>query len=295
MRPIVRKGSFVHSGNRLAYTEYGRGERVLVLTHGLLLSQRMHEPLARALAARGNRVITLDLLGHGASDRPRDMWRYSMTLFAEQVVAVLDHLDIDSAVIGGTSLGANVTLEVAFLAPSRVRGMVVEMPVLDNALVAGALAFTPIMVAFTFAEPVMLGLAGLVRRLPHRGVPFWLDVGLDILRQDPGPSAAVVQGVLFGRVAPHRRERRRLTQPALIIGHHRDPIHPFSDAGMLAEELRNARLAEASTVLELRLTPQRLTGEIATFLDECWAPRRVSPRRPAARRSAHASGSSAAG
>jgi pimeloyl-ACP methyl ester carboxylesterase len=292
----MRRGSFVHGGNRLAYTEYGHGERVLVLVHGLLLSQRMHEPLAKALAARGNRVLTLDLLGHGASDRPRDMWRYSMSLFAEQVVALLDHLDIDSAVIGGTSLGANVTLEVAFLAPSRVRGMVIEMPVLDNALVAGALAFTPLMVALSFAEPAMIGLSTLARRVPRRGVPFWVDVGLDIIRQDPRPSAAVIQGILFGRVAPHRRERRRMTQPALVIGHHRDPIHPFSDADMLAEELREARLVEASTVLELRLAPQRLSSEIATFLDSCWAPRRVSPRRrPAARRSARASGSTAAG
>ena len=39
----------------------------VVLLHGLLLSRRMHEPLARSLAERGNRVVTLDLLGHGAS------------------------------------------------------------------------------------------------------------------------------------------------------------------------------------------------------------------------------------
>ena len=60
--------------------------------HGLLLSQEMHRPLAEDLAARGNRVITVDLLGHGESDRPRDMWRYSMRFFGEQVVALMDHL-----------------------------------------------------------------------------------------------------------------------------------------------------------------------------------------------------------
>lgn len=47
-----------------------------MLLHGLLLNQRMHAPLARALAERGNLVVTLDLLGHGRSDRPPDMWRY---------------------------------------------------------------------------------------------------------------------------------------------------------------------------------------------------------------------------
>ena len=88
-----------------------------MLLPGLLFPSRMHEPLARDLAHRGNRVITLDLLGHGESDKPRDMWRYSIPIFGREVVALLDHLELDEAVVGGTSLGANTTLEVAALAP----------------------------------------------------------------------------------------------------------------------------------------------------------------------------------
>ena len=64
------------------------------------------------------------------------MWRYSMTFFGEQVIALLDHLEVDEAVVLGTSLGANTALEAAALAPERLRGMVIEMPVLDNALLA---------------------------------------------------------------------------------------------------------------------------------------------------------------
>ena len=273
-------GSFRHDGQRLVYTTYGEGPRLVVLLHGLLLSQRMHQPLARALAARGHRVVTLDLLGHGASDRPADMWRYSMTLFAEQVVALLDHLGAEQAVVAGTSLGANVSLEVALQSPQRLRGLVVEMPVLDNALVAGALAFTPLMLGLRFARPVMSAVSRASRRVPSRLTPFWIDVVLDVFRQEPGPSGAVIQGILFGRVAPHRRERRTFTCPALIIGDHRDPIHPFSDAGLLAGELPNARLVEASTILELRLAPERLTEEIAGFVAGCWAaPRRTGRGR----------------
>ena len=55
-----------------------------------------------------------------------------------------------------------------------------------------------------------------------------------------------------------------------MLGHHRDPVHPFSDAGMLAEELPNGRLLEADSLVELRLQPERLTDEIAAFLDEVW-------------------------
>jgi pimeloyl-ACP methyl ester carboxylesterase len=274
---------FQYQGQRLAYSEHGSGDRPVVLLHGLLLSQRMHQPLAKDLAARGNRVITLDLLGHGASDRPRDMWRYSMSFFGEQVVALLDELGIDEAVVMGTSLGANATLEVASLAPERLRGMVIEMPVLDNALLSCALTFTPLLVSLTFGEPIMRAVQRAARAVPERAVPWLVNVGLDTLRQDPAPSAAVLQGLFFGRIAPHRSERRTFETPALVIGHRRDPVHPFSDAGMLADELPHGRLMEAESILELRFSPDRLTNEIASFIADCWAPRvRAGGRRRAA-------------
>ena len=129
--------SFELEGQRIAYTEFGGGPatvtaegkrgrtarsvpadaRPLILIHGLLLSQQMHWPLAEALAARGNRVITIDLLGHGESDRPRDMWRYSMHIFGRQVIALMDHLEIEQAAVMGTSLGANAALEIAAQQP----------------------------------------------------------------------------------------------------------------------------------------------------------------------------------
>jgi pimeloyl-ACP methyl ester carboxylesterase len=247
----------------------------------LLLPGRMHAPLARALADRGNRVITFDLLGHGESDRPRDMWRYSMPIFAREVVALLDHLNLDEAVVGGTSLGANTTLEVASLAPSRLRGMVIEMPVLDNALLACAIVFTPLLIALTFGEPVTRPMAAALRAVP-RVFGHYPNVGLDWVSQEPGPSAALLQGLFFGRTAPPRDERKTFATPALVLGHPRDVIHPFSDAKMLAEELPNGRLVEADSVFELRLRPRRLTNEIAAFLNECWMPQRASARRRAA-------------
>jgi pimeloyl-ACP methyl ester carboxylesterase len=270
-------GTFSHEGRTLAYTDYGDGSRIVVLLHGLLLSQRMHEPLAKALAARGNRVLTLDLLGHGSSERPLDPQCYSMTFFGEQVIALLDHLEIDEAVILGTSLGANTAIEAAALAPDRLRGMVIEMPVLDGALLACALAFTPLMLALSYGEPIMRVVQAGAKRVPR--LPWLLDFVVDTVRQDPAPGAAVLQGLFFGRIAPHRGERRRIETPTLVIGHRRDPVHPFSDAGMLAEELPNGRLLEASSIIELRIAPERLTGEIADFIDECWQPR-AAGRRP---------------
>jgi pimeloyl-ACP methyl ester carboxylesterase len=285
---------FRHEGMRLAYIEYGGGpaaltgsgtrgrtarsarargrERPLILLHGLMLSKDMHRPLAEALAARGNHVIALDLLGHGESDRPRDMWRYSMAIYGGEVLALMDHLGIERAAVMGTSLGANAALEVAARSPERLQALVIEMPVLDNGLLGSALAFTPLLVALTFGEPVMKAVARVTRAIPRALLPHYGNVMLDVWRQDPGPGGALLQGLFFGRVAPPRSERRTFKTPTLVLGHARDPVHPFSDAGMLVQEMPNARLLIADSVVELWARPERLTGEIASFLDEVWKP-----------------------
>ena len=271
---------FKHGGHRLAYTEFGEGPRTCVLVHGLLLSQKMHKPLARSLAERGNRVITLDLLGHGRSARPREMWRYSMSTFGEQVVGLLDHLDADEAVIAGTSLGANTALEVLSLAPDRVRGAVIEMPVLDNALLGCALAFTPLMVGLTFGEPVARAIGAVARAIPTRRGPFWADVVLDTVRQDPAPSAAVLHGLFFGRVAPHRNERRTFQAPTLVqrLGHARR-----RDAQRAAARGRlDHRAADEPCAPHRR--DRRLPRRVLEAAAQERTPPRLAPRRLSLRR-----------
>ncbi|HSF98335.1 MAG TPA: alpha/beta fold hydrolase, partial [Ornithinibacter sp.] len=204
--------------DRLEYTEYGSGDEWVVLLHGLLMPRRMQQPLARAMAAQGLHVVTLDLLGHGRSDQPADPLVYSMTSFGEQVVALLDHLGAEQAVIGGTSLGANVSLEVAVIAPERVKGLIVEMPVLNNALVAGILAFVPIMLAARYLPVTANTLQRLSRSVPRGIVPFWAGICLDTVDHRAESIASVLHGVIFGRLAPSRSQRRRIQAPVFLVG-----------------------------------------------------------------------------
>jgi pimeloyl-ACP methyl ester carboxylesterase len=267
-----RIGQFFIGDDRLEYTEYGAGDSWVVLVHGQLMPRRMHQPLARAIAAEGFHVVTVDLLGHGRSDRPIDPMQYSMTAFGEQVLALLDHLGAEQAVIGGTSLGANVSLEVADAAPERVRGLLLEMPVLDNAVEAGIIAFAPLMFAARFVPVSVTAVRALTRWVPRGVVPFWTGIVLDTLNQRPAPMAAAIHGIFFGRVAPSTTLRRRIEAPAMVVGHPRDPIHPFADAAMLAEEMPNAEFVEARGILEWRARPERLNAEAIRFVSECWAP-----------------------
>jgi pimeloyl-ACP methyl ester carboxylesterase len=191
-----------------------------------------------------------------------------MPLFARQVAAVLDHLEAPAAVIGGTSLGANVALELAVREPERVRALFIEMPVLDNALPAVVAVFAPMLLGFRFGRPAFELLSRVSSVIPRSF--HLIDLGLDFVRQRPGPSGAVLEGLLLGETAPHREDRSRIEQPALVVGHPRDPLHPFSDAGMLVEEMLDGRMLEATSIMEWQLTPGRLTGELALFLDEVW-------------------------
>jgi pimeloyl-ACP methyl ester carboxylesterase len=272
-------GEFHYEGHRISYDSYGEGERVLVLVHGLLMNRRMYERLGPALARRGIRVVCVDLLGHGRSDRPEDLRLYSMPLFARQVVALLDHLELRSAVVGGTSLGANVALELAVRFPERARALFIEMPVLDNALPAVAGAFTPVLLGLRYGRPAFEALSRATSLIPRTN--YFLDIGLDWVRQRPGPSGAVLEGLLLGETAPHREERKRIELPTLIVGHSRDPVHPFSDSGMLTEELPNARLLEASSILEWRFSPKRLNAALAEFLAEVYDSEAEAVKEPA--------------
>ncbi len=263
------EGSFRFNGHRIAFADYGEGDRTLVLAHGLLMNRHMYDQLAPEMVSRGFRVVTVDLLGHGDSDKPYDMRAYGMSQFGDQMAALIDHLELDRPVVGGTSLGANAALEMASRHPRAARALFIEMPVLDNALVAAGLIFLPILISLRVGKPVLRGIAALTTRIPRTN--FLVDIMLDWTRRPPEASEAVLQGILFGRTAPPREERELIGVPALVIGHPADPLHPFTDSDMLVEELPQARLVNAESIFEWRVSPGRLDDELAEFIVDAYA------------------------
>lgn len=265
---------FQFEGHKIAYKTYGSGKRAVVLVHGLLFNQEMHGPLARKLAEQGNFVITVDMAGHGKSDRPIDA--FDMARYSHAVDRLLDKLDIDEAIVGGTSLGAGIGLEFAAHHGERMRGLLADMPALERSITGGAAVFTPILMGAEYAEPVVSLASRAMRLIPSRPFPYSVNMALDLMKREPRSTSSVLKGIYFGRLAPPRSERMEMTMPALVIGHKWDPIHPFEDAKELAEDMPNARFVEAHNVFELRLMPKRLTAEIIEFVDDCWKPRVVA-------------------
>ncbi len=255
---------------RLNYEVYGSGDRVLVWLNPILFDSQLSRGLARALAARGNRVVLLDLLGHGQSDKPAQPSAHRMDLYAQHVLALLDELGVDQAVLGGISLGTNVSLLTAAQAPGRVRGLVLEMPVLETAAPAAALTFVPLLLQVRYAQLPLRLVSRIISRLPASGIGP-LDSLVSTIGSDPNEISAVLRGMLMGPMAPTVEQRKAITAPTLVLGHGIDLIHSFADAKRLARQLPDAKLIRTRTFAELWVRPARLTGEIAGFLDRVWA------------------------
>ena len=101
------------------YTDQGKGTAV-VLIHGFLENSTMWDKITPELIKK-NRVITIDLLGHGKSDCLG--YVHSMELFSETIEAVLKHLKIRKYILVGHSLGGYISLAIAKINPSKIKGL----------------------------------------------------------------------------------------------------------------------------------------------------------------------------
>lgn len=111
------------NGIRLAYSAEGSGPAIL-LSHGFGLTRRMWQGQVEHLKDR-YRVITWDFRGHGESDYPSDPDLYSMEQSIADMTALLDHLDVDKAIVGGLSLGGYTSLSFYAAHPERCAALLI--------------------------------------------------------------------------------------------------------------------------------------------------------------------------
>ncbi|MDQ2921223.1 MAG: alpha/beta hydrolase [Acidobacteriota bacterium] len=109
-------------GNRVHYQSYGKGREALVLIHGWTCNLDYWRDQVPDLAQR-NRVVAIDLPGHGQSDKPQVA--YSMDLFARAVEAVLRDAGVKRAVLVGHSMGTPVARQFYRKYPQKTLAIVI--------------------------------------------------------------------------------------------------------------------------------------------------------------------------
>lgn len=122
-QPIVSDSHFVTvDGAKVHYTNYGKGETALFFVHGWSCDETVWSEQAPVLAEK-MRVITIDLPGHGQSDKTHV--RYSMDLYTRAINAVLGEANVASVVLVGHSNGTPVVRHFHRQFPARVRALVI--------------------------------------------------------------------------------------------------------------------------------------------------------------------------
>lgn len=268
---MIAQSAFLN-GIRLAYDDVGTGP-VIVLLHGFPLNRTMWRPQLGDLVAAGYRVITLDLRGFGESDEPDGP--YSMELFSDDLVSLLDHLEIEHAIVAGMSMGGYVLFNLLIRYPERVSGAVfaVTRSVADDEagrarrlqLATEVLKFGPQVVADSF-HPLMFA-PGTVEARPKLAeeVYGWM-------------VTTGSRGLAGGLLAMRERQDvtpllPSMTKPSLVIGAEQDRACPIEHPRMIADGINGSRLeiiADAGHLVNLE-QPNRFNHCLLEFL------RKISP------------------
>jgi pimeloyl-ACP methyl ester carboxylesterase len=229
-------------GCLLAYEEVGEGVPVL-WQHGLGADR--NQPAEVFPAIPGIRRITLECRGHGNSDLG-DTNRLSIATFAADAVALLDHLGIRQAIVGGISLGAALSVRLAALHSNRVAGLILARPawvVGPSTTLAPYLEIAALLREFGAREGALrfeasAALAAVAAVSPDNAA----SLRLFFSQPNPANTIALLSTIPSDSPGIDAETIAMIRVPTLIIGTDQDFVHPLAYAERLQQILPHATL-----------------------------------------------------
>ena len=251
----VTRKTFEVDQVRLSYVDADGSGMPVVFQHGLCGAMgQTTEAFPQDTDAR---LLTLECRGHGESELG-DPQSISINTFASDLAGLLEHLGLDRVVLGGISMGAAITLQLAVQRPTLVRALILARPAWS----------------YNKAPPNMQPnlVVGQLMAQHHRGPAkqaFLDSATADFLRTASPDNLASLTGFfdreplqatseLLQRIsadgpAVTAADLQKLNVPCLVIGHRDDVIHPLSLAKGLADLIPNAQFVE--------ITPKTVSKE----------------------------------
>lgn len=200
-----------NNGVQVHYEVAGEGAP-LVLFHGLTGSgARWHDTGIAAGLAADHHLILIDARGHGESAKPHRFDDYGGAIHAADVLAVLDDLELKSAHFWGHSLGGNVALSLAWIAPERVQRLVITgySPFPAEGEEATEMA--------AWASDLQGGMAGFISGYEARHGELPADARARWLENDGAALAACVAAMIAEADGRHLPHLSRIEVPTLYL------------------------------------------------------------------------------
>lgn len=235
-------------GVSLDVSDDGEGTPV-VLLHGLTATRRYVVMGSRSLERSGHRVVAYDARGHGSSTPASDAAAYTYADLGADLVAVMDELAVERAVLAGASMGAHTLLWMALHEPARVAGLVVITPAYEPARNEDASRLERWDALADGLERG--GVEGFVEAYGEPQVPpQWRETVLKVIRQrlslheHPEGVAAALRAVPRSRPFGSIDELGAISVPTVVVASNdeADPGHPEHVGREYAAAISGARL-----------------------------------------------------
>jgi pimeloyl-ACP methyl ester carboxylesterase len=228
-------------------------------------------------------LLCLDARGHGQTQPLGDPSALTFDVFGDDLVAWLDHLGVDRAIIGGISMGAGVALNVAVRYPERVAGLVLSRPAwLDGPMPAENVAHYATIArllrgvaASSDPENELRGaVANFEASADYRGLlASYADTAQSLRGQFTNERAvdavARLERLTADRPLADLRAAATIRVPALVLAHQQDPIHRFAFGEALAGAIPGARLVE---LIPKSIARDRHAAEVQNCLETFLTP-----------------------
>lgn len=254
------------NGQKLFYEDSGGDGEVVVLSHGLFMDHTMFDAQVEALGGSW-RCLAWDERGHGQTVSTTDPFTYWDS--AEDLLGLLDHLGVESAVLAGMSQGGYLSLRAALTAPDRVRALVLidtHSGTEDPAKLPDYQALIDAWTGNGGPPPEVMDIVGQIVIGPgHAEMAVWKErwaaMDPEVVRQ--------VYTTLISREDDVASRLAELTMPSLVIHGALDAAVELATGEAFAEALPDAELVvvdgagHASNLTH----PEPVNAAIAAFLD----------------------------
>jgi pimeloyl-ACP methyl ester carboxylesterase len=213
---LVTLLEFEHAGATLIGENFGEGEHIFLLLHGIGMGRSVYLDVVQRLHGR---VIALDLPGFGEAPEPKRT--LTMERHADLVAAYLRHMDAGPVVVIGHSMGSQIAAELAARHPSLVEGVILAGPTVDKAKRNIAAQGSYLLRDLVGERPLVI----------WRGAREYLRGGPHLIRKIKATVA-------------HQPEKAfaRIDAPVLVLRGEDDPLAPMSWCRQIIDAIPGAQL-----------------------------------------------------